>query len=480
MGPKIDTPICKLFKPRGNDALNNKLFPSTLTTVAMQWLSCLLAQTIQMFSNLATLFISQFMANKEKHLKVAYLFDNKQAKGENLKGYNSAVRVSDSNQKFYVKTFQKGLRAGQFNNSLAPRKPPSMEEIRTRAKKHIEGKEDLIDRLEVECQPLALQAKTSHGPSTRANREGDIYPMLGPMTSQSSLHPPRSHEPARTYNKPTEVEKQIGKKPRERSKSRQCPNTSYCGTIATISGCCVMDGRIASARKRYTRALLAVQGDPPQIGDLVICFSDEDYRVDYKIERVLINHGSSVNSTFQKLGLPISSLRECLGTLFGFAGEQIEIRGTIKIETVFEEEANACSIPVTYTIINAWASYNVIIGCPALNKLRAVVSTPHLYMKYLVGRDENQKIARRCYKDSLRVGPRSVNSNTTFVNFLDLDPCHQMEDLRPCSYILAPSKIHRTKIGITLDTESEGCLVHFLIKNQDVFALSSTDMLGID
>ncbi|RDY06928.1 hypothetical protein CR513_09025, partial [Mucuna pruriens] len=78
------------------------------------------------------------------------------------------------------------------------------------------------------------------------------------------------------------------------------------------------------------------------VQSLVITFSDEDLRytplqqddpmvisvitAEYKVERVLINQGSSTNilywSTFQKLGLSTSILKECLGTLFTFAGER--------------------------------------------------------------------------------------------------------------------------------------------------------------
>ncbi|RDX68581.1 hypothetical protein CR513_52404, partial [Mucuna pruriens] len=78
---------------------------------------------------------------------------------------------------------------------------------------------------------------------------------------------------------------------------------------------------------------------------------------------------------------------ECSRTLFGFAGEQVEIRGMIEIKMVFGVGANARSIPVAHIVVNAWASYNIIIEHPVLNKLRAVVSTLHLCMKYPVGRD---------------------------------------------------------------------------------------------
>ncbi|RDX74953.1 hypothetical protein CR513_45232, partial [Mucuna pruriens] len=79
----------------------------------------------------------------------------KQAKGESLKSYlarfnNTTVRVDDLDQKFFVKAFQKGLKVGPFSNALALRRPTSMEEIRARAKKHVEVEEDQLERREVE------------------------------------------------------------------------------------------------------------------------------------------------------------------------------------------------------------------------------------------------------------------------------------------------------------------------------------------
>ncbi|RDY10679.1 hypothetical protein CR513_04771, partial [Mucuna pruriens] len=109
------------------------------------------------------------------------------------------------------------------------------------------------------------------------------------------------------------------------------------------------------------------------------------------------------------------------------------------------------------------------MGRLALNKLRAVV-------------------ARKCYDDSLRLGPRLVNDKRISVNFLDLDldPCHHWEDSRLClvkelkEVQIGPSIFHKTKVDITLDVDTKDHLVHFLTKNRNVFAWSLVDMPGID
>ncbi|RDY05050.1 hypothetical protein CR513_11149, partial [Mucuna pruriens] len=134
-------------------------------------------RSIQTFKDLASSFISQFPANKVEKLEVADLFDIKQAEGENLKSYlarfnNATVRVDDPDQKFFVKAFQKGLRAGPFSDALALRKPVSMEEIRARAEKHVEMEEDQYEQRKSEQRPD--QKDVRH----LAKAKEDKHPML--------------------------------------------------------------------------------------------------------------------------------------------------------------------------------------------------------------------------------------------------------------------------------------------------------------
>ncbi|RDX92036.1 hypothetical protein CR513_25897, partial [Mucuna pruriens] len=128
----------QMYISGGDDKLSCKLFLGTLRGVALQWIMNLPPRSIYAFNDLATLFLSQFAANKPKRLQVADLFDIKQAGGESLKSYmarfnDATVRVNDPDQKFFVKAFQKGLRVGPFSDALALQKTTSMEEIRVRA-----------------------------------------------------------------------------------------------------------------------------------------------------------------------------------------------------------------------------------------------------------------------------------------------------------------------------------------------------------
>ncbi|RDY05678.1 hypothetical protein CR513_10464, partial [Mucuna pruriens] len=82
----------------------------------------------------------------------------------------------------------------------------------------------------------------------------------------------------------------------------------------------------------------------------------------------------------------------------------MEIRGVISLETTIGVGSNAKTITMKFTVINTRTSYNIILGHLALNRLRAISSIAHLYMKYPVGGQ---------------------------VHFLDLDPRLDQEDIRP-------------------------------------------------
>ncbi|RDX72888.1 hypothetical protein CR513_47569, partial [Mucuna pruriens] len=153
------------FQIKGSDQLSYKLFLGTLRGVAMHWMATLPARSIRTFSELAGSFVSQFAVNKVKKLEVVDLFDIKQGRGESLKSYlarfnNAMGRVDDPDQKFFIKAFQKGLKAGPFSDALALCRSSSMEEICARAEKHIEVQEDQLERTEAECNPDAWSGRT--------------------------------------------------------------------------------------------------------------------------------------------------------------------------------------------------------------------------------------------------------------------------------------------------------------------------------
>jgi hypothetical protein len=86
---------------------------------------------------------------------------------------------------------------------------------------------------------------------------------------------------------------------------------------------------------------------------------------------------------FKAMQLAGEQLQPYNGTLVGFAGEQAEDMGHITLLTTFGDKESAKTIKVQYLVIRTLcASYNIIIGRPAINTLGAAMSTLYLAIKY--------------------------------------------------------------------------------------------------
>ena len=134
------------------------------------------------------------------------------------------------------------------------------------------------------------------------------------------------------------------------------------------------------------------------------------------MHRVLVDQGSSADvmfwSTFNKLRLSLDLLRPYTGCLYGFADNQVEVRGYLELRTTFTDGTASCTESIRYLVVNANFAYNIFLGRPALNRLNAVASTCHMKMKLpdLSGKviviKSDQEEARKCYESSLKTKRR--------------------------------------------------------------------------
>ncbi|XP_068466481.1 uncharacterized protein [Phaseolus vulgaris] len=130
-----------------------------------------------------------------------------------------------------------------------------------------------------------------------------------------------------------------------------------------------------------------------------------------KVHRMLVDQGSSADvmfwTTFNKLQLSPDMLRPYGGCLYGFAWDQVEVRGYLELKTTFTDGTASRTESIRYLVVNASSTYNMLLGRPMLNRLGAVPSTRHMKMKLpdLTGKvitiKSDQKEAKRCYKSSL-------------------------------------------------------------------------------
>ncbi|RDY01716.1 hypothetical protein CR513_14908, partial [Mucuna pruriens] len=110
----------------------------------------------------------------------------------------------------------------------------------------------------------------------------------------------------------------------------------------------------------------------------------------------------------------VSKAKICLyhEQLINFSGECVDTCRYIDLLTTFDDPSVLRTISVCYLVIEAEMSYNVLINYSILNTLGTIVSTPHLIIKFpfsnvqVVTVKEDQKMARQCYVDNLKVVTR--------------------------------------------------------------------------
>jgi len=108
----------------------------------------------------------------------------------------------------------------------------------------------------------------------------------------------------------------------------------------------------------------------------------------FSVMKTLVDQGSSVDvlywSTFKKLCLSDNEIQPYEDQIVVFSEERVDTKGYIDLYTRFgeEEEPKSKTIKIQYLLVDADTSYNVLLGRPSLNLLGAIVSTPHLAMKF--------------------------------------------------------------------------------------------------
>jgi len=125
------------------------------------------------------------------------------------------------------------------------------------------------------------------------------------------------------------------------------------------------------------------------------------------IMKMLVHKGSSIDNlywkTFKAMRIPEAEMMSFDDHVVSFSGEIVGIKGYIELYITFSEGKARKIIKVRYLVIDANTSYNILLGRPSSNRLRAIISTPHLAMKSpslsgdILTVHVDQKLARECY-----------------------------------------------------------------------------------
>ncbi|XP_014499586.1 uncharacterized protein LOC106760694 [Vigna radiata var. radiata] len=282
----------------------------------------------------------------------------------------------------------------------------------------------------------------------RLIRAGYLREFVKAETNQRGRSPKkirRSPEPSRR-----KTERSRG---RSRNRSRK-QDTTPRGRIDTISGGFAGGGASSSARKRHLRNLRSVHTivrNPLSMLD--ITFTDRDFHApdpeqddtmvitariaQYDVSKVLIDQGSSVNilywTTFQKMELTEDAITPFHEQIVGFARERVDTRGYLDLRTRLGTGDKSREIRVRFLLVEANTSYNAFLGRPCLNAFGAIVSTPHLAMKFPSESGEictvraDQKTVRQCYTASLKATTYRKERRPEAI-LVDVDPRTNTDD----------------------------------------------------
>ncbi|GKU90690.1 hypothetical protein SLEP1_g4654 [Rubroshorea leprosula] len=277
------------------------------------------------------------------------------------------------------------------------------------------------------------------------------------------------------------------------------------GTINMISNGMHSEGQSARAPITFSPAdYKRADGEP----DVMMPHADPFVAIvhigNHNVNKVFIDTGSSPDilywSCFQKMQLNPSSLQKYEGSIYGFDNQPVPVEGVITLLIYVGSEPRFRMASISFLVVKMESAFNAILGRATLCELKAVISQPHLCMKFPTPQGVgvvkgNQKMARACYQDTfkkveLAVAPRGSSESsrptqpgqqTMSISDIEHRPEGVEQQAEPVESVeTVPLNLdvpERTvKIGTKLTEEERVELLEFLRVNQDVFAWTTDEM----
>ena len=206
------------------------------------------------------------------------------------------------------------------------------------------------------------------------------------------------------------------------------------------------------------------------------------------VHKVPIDNGSLTDiifaSAFDKMGIGREKLKPVNAHLRGFSGEKVLPLGSVQLVLTLGDPSCQAITTIKFLIVEVPSAYNMLLGRPSLNAIRAIPSAYHMVVKFPTENEVgmvrgNQRVARECYLASMK--QKAVDN----IHMDELDMRDEL-DIRPTPseelelVQLDDQPEHLAYIGSKLAKDVKDLLIRFLKKNVEVFAWKQEDIGGID
>ncbi|VFQ76806.1 unnamed protein product [Cuscuta campestris] len=503
----------------------------TLRNRATEWFNKLRPRSIDLFSDLASKFKAKFHENCTKRKKFTYLSTAEQREFENLTQFltrwkEEVDKVEEMDDKTVLSLLLNGLRAGELYKEFCRKPPTTYQEAYHTAWEFAEAETQLRAKKEAEHgykpKPVQVKKEEAPGPSRPRHHYDPVVRMVNTEECQEIRKAPVIPQENPTgqierqwsgtycsYHRPAapgddrDNDRRRNSRPRER---QPAPEKEHIGMI--FGG--PEGGDSAAQRKNWVRSIYVgeVSAEPPRRKHTrrePIVFTDRDLpptgedhndplviTMDINgvdVARVLVDTGSSVNilylETFQKLRLCRTQLEPLKTPLSGFTGDTVEAEGSIVLPVELGSGEKTVWKKMRSIVVDIKCVHNAILGRPGINKVRAVISMPHLCMKFYtpggVGEMKgDQRNAQECYAWAVKKMTKGVN-----VISQEITKGETREKLEPeaetVEIELHPGDSSRmVRIGANLPKDFKAEITRVLQEYAGIFAWSVADMPGID
>ncbi|XP_024013329.1 uncharacterized protein LOC112087617 [Eutrema salsugineum] len=345
-------------------------------------------------------------------------------------------------------------------------------------------------------------------------RKGEIALSNQPQNTVTRNSGTRPTAPAEQLPPPPPRNEQpnddIAKRDRENQLRGDTPPASRKKVFFIMGGLSTCNDSVRSIKKYGRQVMLAQkwQVKSPKTADCgAITFTEADTEgvdmphndplvvelriADCEVSRILVDTGSSVDlifkETLDKMDVANHHLKSSIKPLTGFDGDTVYSIGTIRLPVYAAKTTRL----VKFVVIDKPAIYNVILGTPWLQSMKAVPSTYHQCLKFPTAFGVktirgSQEISRLCFAAEHKLRFKSTIPAKVCLTILPVTQVDLPTQERPKQELIVQVNIDESDpercvgIGADLKEEIKVELVRLLRRNASTFTWSVYDMPGID